>query len=271
MFNGLQAIIIAVIANATLSFGKNSIKNWRNVINALIAASLFGLKVSPILVIIVAALLGMILYDKQPVPHAVIHTKKAHAPKSLSLILSVTTIGFTAFYFLDRKLFDLAILMFRIDLFAFGGGFASVPLMYHEVVEARSWLDGKTLLDGIALGQVTPGPIVMTATFIGYLLKGPLGALLATISVFLPSFMIVVGTAPYFDRLSASPYFKRVITGILCSFVGLLLTVTIRFALNIPWDFTRILLSGAAFIALLLRVDILWVVLAGTVISLIVL
>jgi len=161
--------------------------------------------------------------------------------------------------------------MFRIDLFAFGGGFASVPLMFHEVVQVRSWLDGPTLLNGIVLGQVTPGPIVITATFIGYLLKGPLGGLIATICVFLPSFMIVVGIVPYFDRLRSSPYFKKVITGILCSFVGLLLTVTIRFALNIPWDVPRILLSGAAFIALILKVDILWVVLIGTVISLIVL
>jgi len=268
-FNGLQAIVVAVVANATLSFGRNSIKNWKNVINALIAAGLFALKVNPILVIIVAAFLGMILYDKQPLFPPVGGMQKTHAPKSLLLILLVTAIGFTAFYFLDRKLFDLATLMFRIDLFAFGGGFASVPLMYHEVVEARSWLDGPTLLNGIVLGQVTPGPIVITATFIGFLLKGPLGGLIATISIFLPSFMIVVATAPYFDRLRSLPYFKKVITGILCSFVGLLLTVTVRFALNIPWDITRILLSGAAFIALLLKVDILWVVLVGTVISLI--
>ena len=270
-FNGLQAIIVAVVANATLSFGRISIKNWKNVINALIAAGLFALKVNPILVIIVAAFLGMILYDKQPLSPAVGSMQKAHAPKSLLLILLVTAIGFTAFYFLDRKLFDLATLMFRVDLFAFGGGFASVPLMYHEVVEARSWLDGPTLLNGIVLGQVTPGPIVMTATFVGYLVKGPLGGLMATVCVFLPSFMIVVTTAPYFGRLRSSPYFEKVITGILCSFVGLLLTVTIRFALDIPWNLPRTLLSGAAFVALILKIDILWVVLIGTVISLIVL
>jgi chromate transporter len=161
--------------------------------------------------------------------------------------------------------------MFRIDLFAFGGGFASVPLMFHEVVEVREWMDGTTLLNGIALGQVTPGPIVITATFVGYLLKGSLGGVIATISVFLPSFMIVIGIVPYFDRLRSSPYFKKVITGILCSFVGLLLTVTIRFALDIPWNIPRILLSGAAFVALMMKVDILWVVLVGTVVSLIVL
>jgi chromate transporter len=161
--------------------------------------------------------------------------------------------------------------MFRIDLFAFGGGFASVPLMFHEVVEVRSWLDAPTLLNGIALGQVTPGPIVITATFIGYLLKGLPGGLIATICVFLPSFMMVVGTVPDFDRLRSSPYFKKVITGIFCSFVGLLLTVTIRFALDIPWDLPRTLLTIAAFVALILKLDILWVVLIGTAISLIVL
>jgi chromate transporter len=232
-----------------------------------------SLKVSPILVIIIAALLGAILYNKQPLDLAgrVTLPNKSHTPKSLFMILSVTAIGFGALYFLDRKLFDLATLMFRIDLFAFGGGFASVPLMFHEVVEVRQWLNGPTLLNGIALGQVTPGPIVITATFIGYLLEGPFGGLIATISVFLPSFMIVVGIVPYFDRLRSSPYFKKVITGILCSFVGLLLTVTIRFALDIPWDLPRILLTVAAFVALILKVDILWVVLAGTVISLIVL
>jgi chromate transporter len=270
-FNGLQAIVVALIANATLSFGRTSIKSWRNVINALIAAGLFGLKVNPILVIVIAAFLGVIFYDKQPHPPTVNPLTKAHSPKSLFLILLATGIGFGLLFFLDRKLFDLTTLMFRIDLFAFGGGFASVPLMFYEVVQVRSWLDGPTLLNGIVLGQVTPGPIVITATFVGYLLKGPLGGLLATVCVFLPSFMIVVGIVPYFDRLRSSPYFKKVITGIFCSFVGLLLTVTIRFALDIPWDLPRTLLTIAAFVALILKVDILWVVLVGTVISLIVL
>jgi chromate transporter len=271
IFNGLQAIIIAIVANATLSFGKTSIKNWRNIINAIMASVLFGLKINPILVIVIAVFLGAIIYNKQPPVPAGSLPNKSHAPKSLFMILSATAMGFGVLYFLDRRLFDLATLMFRIDLFAFGGGFASVPLMFHEVVQVRFWLDGPTLLNGIVLGQVTPGPIVITATFIGYLLKGPLGGLIATICVFLPSFMIVVGIVPYFDWLCSSPYFKKVVTGILCSFVGLLLTVTIRFALDIPWDVPRILLSGAAFVALILKVDILWIVLAGTVISFIVL
>jgi chromate transporter len=132
-------------------------------------------------------------------------------------------------------------------------------------------MDSATFMDGIVLGQVTPGPIVITATFIGYLLGGLLGGVIATISIFLPSFTLVVGLSPYFDQLRGSPYFNKVIGGVLCSFVGLLLTVTIRFALNVHWDLSHLVLAIGALIALLLKVDILWVVVIGTIASILML
>jgi chromate transporter len=92
----------------------------------------------------------------------------------------------------------------------------------------------------------------------------------ATVGIFLPSFLILVGVTPYFDRLRASPWFARAISGILCSFVGLLLTVTIRFALNVHWDFLHIALAGAAFATLIFKLDILWVILAETAVSVLV-
>ena len=124
-------------------------------------------------------------------------------------------------------------------------------------------------MNGIVLGQVTPGTIVITATFVGYLLGGPLGGVIATIGIFLPSFVLVVGIVPYFDQLRISPSFNKAIGGVLCSFVGLLLTVTMRFALNVHWDISHILLVSGALVALLLKVDILWVVVMGTIISVI--
>lgn len=157
--------------------------------------------------------------------------------------------------------------MFRIDLFAFGGGLASLPLMLNEVVKMRSWMDYQTFMNGIALGQITPGPIVITATFVGYLVYGPIGGIVATLGIFLPSFLMVIGAVPYYDRLNSSPEFNRAINGILCSFVGLLASVAIHFAYNIPWDIPHMTMVVAAFIALLLNVDILWVVLVGAVIS----
>lgn len=88
-----------------------------------------------------------------------------------------------------------------------------------------------------------------------------IGAAVATVSIFLPSFLIVIGVTPYFDRLRNSAYFYGVISAVLCFFVGLLLTVTFRFALNIPWDIPRVLLAAAAFVTLLFKVEIIWIVL----------
>ena len=150
---------------------------------------------------------------------------------------------------------------------AFGGGFASVPIMYREVVEVNGWLAGPTFMNGIVLGQVTPGPIVITATFIGYMLARVPGAIIATLGIFLPSFLIVIGISPFYGRLSASPVFRGVIQGVLCSFVGLLVSVALRFGFQVHWDVVHVLLACGALLALLRRVDILWVVLGGVILS----
>jgi chromate transporter len=268
-FSGLQAVIVALIANAAVSFGRATLKNWRHIVIAGGAAILFGLNASPILVIGLAALAGLALIQPHPTAPPAGH---ASAPmpstvRPLAAILVAAALGLLLLFVFQPALFGLSTLMLRVDLLAFGGGFSSVPLMFHEVVDVRHWLDGPTFMNGIVLGQVTPGPIVITATFIGYLLQGLAGAVIATLSIFFPSFTLVVGTAPYFDRLRASPTFNKLIGGVLCSFVGLLLTVTLRLALTLHWDLLHGLLASAAFAALLLKVDILWVVVSGVIIS----
>jgi chromate transporter len=268
VFSGLQAVIVAVVANATVSFGKTSLRNRQGVLISGIAAGLFWLMANPILIILLAAFLGMLLSGRQQTDLRAGHDIKiSTTTRPLLLFLLVAVSGFALLYFLQQDLFQLALLMSRIDLIAFGGGFASIPIMFHEIVKVRAWMDGPTFLNGIILGQFTPGPIVITATFVGYLVHGPAGAIVATTAIFLPSFLILIGVAPYFDRLRTSPWFARAINGILCSFVGLLFTVTLRFALNVHWDFSHMALAGAAFAALIFKLDILWVVLAGTAVS----
>ena len=142
-----------------------------DIIVAALAAAMFALKVNPIVVILLAALVGLVLYRGQTrsMPQA---TDESPLPVRsrwrMTPLFLVVAAGFALLFMANRGLFDLAALMFRIDLFAFGGGFASVPLMYHEIVDVRSWMNGETFMNGIALGQVTPGPIVITATFVGY-------------------------------------------------------------------------------------------------------
>jgi chromate transporter len=267
-FRGLQAIIVAIVAFAAFSFGKSYMKLRRDAILAALAAGVFTLGISPILVILLAGIGGLMIYrDQRPEQKPVDIGETPYTSRALLFILTAVVAAFALLFFLRGDLFELAALMFRRDLFAFGGGFSSIALMLHEFVDVRSWMDAQTFLNGIALGQITPGPIVITATFIGYMMYGPIGGLVATTSIFLPSFLLVVGTVPYYDQLSSSIRFSRAINGIFCSFVGLLAYVTLHLAYNVPWDLPRVLLAGSAFVALQKKIDILWIVGLGTVIS----
>jgi len=269
LFNGLQVIVVAIIFHATYSFGRNITNNYKNILIALLAAISFWFGVSPFIVIIGAGILGM-TFLKVSASSTVTNSKTIetqwHA-RQIAGLLAAFLICLTGLYFLNALLFNLASVMLKIDLFAFGGGFASLPLMLHEVVINRGWLDSKTFMDGIALGQVTPGPIIITATFVGYFVYGFLGAVVATIAIFTPSFFMVITVAPFFDRLKNSVYFMRAINGIFASFVGLLLFVCIKFAITVPWDFIKILLGLAALIALIRKVDIIYIVPVGAAVS----
>jgi chromate transporter len=265
-FDGLRAVIVALVANAAVTVGKTTLKHWWHGVVAGVAGALFALGASPFLVVIAAGLLGLMLRNSAPGRRALppATARLPHTTKAVGMIVAVAVAAWLTLWFTQQRLAELAALMARIDLFAFGGGFASVPLMFREVVEVRRWLDGRTLLDGIVLGQVTPGPIVIAATFIGSRLAGVAGGVAATVGVFLPSFLMVIGLAPHFDRLRTSPMVNRCVSGVLCSFVGLLLTVTGRFAQNVAWNWPHALLAVAALIALRLKVDVLWLVLVGT-------
>ena len=272
VFSGLQVVVVAIVAHAAFTFGKTWLKEWRGVLIALAAAVMFGFGVHPIGVILIAGLCGLGFYHRQTFPAAAASgDRKRYSLKSLPVILLITALAFVLLFLFQRQFFDLAFLMTKVDLFAFGGGFSSLPLMFNEVVHVRAWMDSLTFLDGIALGQVTPGPIVITATFIGYLQYGLPGGVIATVFIFLPSFLIIAGTVPYYDRLRSSPWFNRALRGILYSFVGLLLSVTIRFGLNVPWDVIRIILAGGAFAALFFNVKLIYPVIAGIAVSLLLL
>ena len=274
-FHGLRVLVVALIANAALNFGLSSLRNWRDALLATGAAAFLVLQGNPIIAIVGAAAFGLLLYRSVASPDAEWPTEAADGPRrplrfAAGLVVCVAA-GVATLFFLDRMLFALALLMMKIDLFAFGGGFASVPLMLHEVVDARGWLDSKTFMDGIALGQVTPGPIVITATFVGYQVAGLTGAVVGTVSIFTPSFLMVLATVPYFDRLQRSRLFRRALRGVRVSFVGLLAAVALNFALTISWSIPAAILAVAALVALRLKVDILWVVLAGAIASILIL
>jgi chromate transporter len=269
-FGGLRPVVVALIANAAWSFARKSIGNWRAAVLTGSAAVALMFSVNPFLVVAGCGLAGIwFLVDVRShvvPPSSTLETRDAVRP-TVALVL-IAGIGIALLRWLDHRLFDLAATMLRVDLAAFGGGFASVPLMQHEVVDAHRWMSARTFMDGIALGQVTPGPIVITATFVGYIVEGVPGAVVATASVFFPSFVLVALVAPYFDRLQRLARFRGATRGALLSFVGLLVAVTVRFTLATSWTAETAIVAVAALVALRARVDVLWIVLGAALLSL---
>jgi len=268
LFRGLQVIVIAIIVRAVVTFTRATVHGWQDLLISLAAAAALLAGISPVAVIAAAAVAGVPLRRHRtgaadgggasPDRHAV------RLP--LRPLVGIIVGGGAALVLLRvlaPKLCQLALLMLRIDLLAFGGGFASVPLMLHAVVDVKRWLGTRAFMDGIALGQVTPGPIVITATFVGYQVKGLAGAVIATAAIFTPSFVVLLAAVPYFDRLQRSVVFRSAMRGVLASFVGLLVSTAITFVLAAHWSLFLALLAGAAFVALMLKADLLLVVMAG--------
>jgi chromate transporter len=273
LLSGLRAVVVAIVANAAINFGRTTIKNWWAflVAGAVAAALLYG--VSPIYLILGAAVLGLVLPFRQTLqtPGAsggLVESRRGPYLRPLLVLVVLAALGVGLLCVFDRPLAGLALVMLRIDLFAFGGGLASVPLMQHEFVDVHHWVSAKVFIDGIALGQITPGPIVITATFVGYMFLGIAGAVVATIAIFLPSFGVLVLVEPYFSRLRRNRYFNKAVAGILLSFIGLLAALTVRLGLGVTWGVTTVLLALVAFVALRLKVSVVWVVLGAGILSL---
>ncbi|HTV23856.1 MAG TPA: chromate transporter, partial [Polyangiaceae bacterium] len=133
-----------------------------------------------------------------------------------------------------------------------------------DLVERLRWLSEAQLIDAIAVGQVTPGPVFTTATFIGYVLAGPSGALLATLGIFLPAFVFVALSGPLVPRLRASPIAGTFLDGVNVASLGLMLAVTLELAQASLVDVPTLLL-GAASALLLFRFELnsTWLILGG--------
>lgn len=269
VFKGLQVAVVAIVANATILFGRTAMKDLKGVALALAASVLFWLGVSPFIVVIGAGAAGAIFSGRVAAASSSLSNtaKKCEVLRGVFWLFLAVAFSLLMLFSVAPRLCRLALLMIKVDLFAFGGGFASLPLMLNEIVNVKGWMDFKTFMDGIALGQVTPGPIVITSTFIGYMLYGVPGAFVATAAIFTPSFLILVATVPIFDMLKGSIFYHGAVKGVLASFVGLLLFVTLKFASAVPWDLMRMIVTCGLFVLLIKKVDIFYVVIVAAVIS----
>jgi chromate transporter len=158
----------------------------------------------------------------------------------------------------------------KIGSVLYGSGYVLVAFLQSEFVERLGWITSSQLLDAVAIGQFTPGPVFTTATFIGYQVAGVPGALLATVGIFLPGFVFVAITNPFIPRMRRSPWLSALLDGVVAASLGLMAAVTVELARHSIVDVpTVLLLLAAAVLLIRFRVNSTWLILGGAVVGLI--
>jgi chromate transporter len=161
-------------------------------------------------------------------------------------------------------LLTLSTLFLRIGTITFGGGFVMIPLIEAEVVDYHHWLTHQEFVDATALGQVTPGPVLITATFIGYRVAGTLGALVATISIFLPSFLMMVVAGSSLARFHTNKIVQSFLKGVTPAVVGLLVAAGISIGRTGIHSWVGLLIAVIAGVVLVrYRPNAIWVILGA--------
>ncbi len=161
-------------------------------------------------------------------------------------------------------LLTLSTMFLRIGSITFGGGFVMIPLIEAEVVDSHHWLTHQEFVDATALGQVTPGPVLITATFIGYRVAGTLGALVATISIFLPSFLMTVIAGSSLARFHTNKLVQSFLRGVTPAVVGLLVAAGISIGRAGIHSWVGILIAVVAGVVLVrFRPNAIWVILGA--------
>jgi chromate transporter len=275
LFKGLGAIVVAIILNACITFGRSVLKDWKVIVISVLSFFAFFLQWNFVLIFVLAAVVGFVLRPKIPQTKAAASGGSSLDVKKkeyliIALLAAVICLALIVSYVVDPKITDLSLNLSKIGALAFGGGFTAIPLIQYEMVDRFHWLSTKEFLDGIALGQVTPGPILITATFVGYKVSKVLGATMATLGVFFPSFFILVLLIPYHDRLKGVEKVRMMEQGVLGSFIGMLALVLYNFGKTSLVDLPSILMASGAFLAIYKKISLPYILVAGGMLSILI-
>ena len=221
ILSGITPMIIAIIMTSGYRIGKSALKNPQTIIIAVgcFIAALNG--VNGMIVILIAGILGLFFYfinQHNITPILILVPPLIQLKQSLIL--------------LNDRLIQLFLYFLKIGAILFGGGYVLFAYINYDIVARYHWLTERQLLDAIAVGQITPGPVSSAATFIGYLIEGLPGAILSTIAIFLPSFLIILLLGKILPRLRKSPIAQSFLDGVNSGVVALILAVGLSLLRN---------------------------------------
>jgi chromate transporter len=267
---GIRPAILSVILGAVWKLGRKAISGWVLAILGVLAmaATLAGL--SEVIAVLAAGGAGLIVHLGRRVAGAAgglalplgIPLKAAAPAAGLGLLATLAPI---AEYSLSR----LFLVFLEIGAVLFGSGYVLVAYLDGELVQSLGWLGRTELLDAIAVGQFTPGPVLSTATFVGYQIDGLAGAFAATAGIFLPSFFFVLALNPLVPRLRRSRWAGAALDGVNVGAVAVMAAVTLELGRDVLVDWQTVVLAlvGAVFVLGPWKVHPVWLVLGGSILG----
>jgi chromate transporter len=258
---GIKPVIIVIILQALWGLGRKAIKSWLTGLVGLGVIVLYFYTLNPVILLVGGGLVVMLIENRS----------KLTGRRVPLFILPLAGLGIPD---LVQAQFNLGTLFFtflKIGSVLYGSGYVLLAFLRSDFVTHLGWLTDRQLLDAIAIGQFTPGPVFTTATFIGYLLGGITGALLATLGIFLPSFVFVALSNPYIPRLRQSPWTASLLDGVNVTSLGLMAAVTWQLGLASLVDPLTVIVAIVSGVLLFrYKVNSTWLILGGAMTGLIV-
>ena len=263
LFYGIQPVVVAIVAQAIYSLGRTMLKSAWALAGGAAVVALYLLGVN-VLVLLFGAGAGL---------GAIMLVRNARGGRSLPgillpLPLAGLTVGAVAAAAAPFSLGALFLIFLKFGAVIYGSGYVLLAFIRTDLVQNLGWLTDRQLLDAIAVGQFTPGPLFTTATFIGYVLGGLPGALLATLGIFLPSFAFVAVIHRLATRLRRSPVTAAILAGVNIAALGLMAGVLVQLGQNALIDPATWVIAAAALAVLVrFRPNSIWLILAGALIG----
>jgi chromate transporter len=252
---GIKPVIIGVVVQAIWALARTAVKGWLLAAIGALVLGLYAAGVNEIVLLLGAGVLVMAARNAGRLrqrPRALVLVPMLGAP-------ALSTAGAAA---VDPV--SLFFVFLKIGAVLYGSGYVLLAFLRNDFVVRLGWLTDQQLIDAVAVGQLTPGPVFTTATFIGYVVAGTSGAALSTLAIFLPSFCFVALVYPLVPRLRASALMSAFLDGVNVAAIGLMLAVTWQLARSAVVDWPS---AGAALVATVLllrwRINSVWLIAGG--------
>lgn len=236
----LKPAVLGIIAAGIIKLGQAAIKNvWLAAILIGAIIAMYFLRIDFLIVLLVAGVVNLLFTEGLP--------QLKRTPCMLPVFVLSST-GVAAF--LDQRWLQIAWLFLKTGLFSFGGAYASLVFVQRGAVDHYHWLTVPQLLDGVALSVATPGPFMLFTTFVGYLAGGTMGAIIATLFVFLPSFLFVIVGARYIEQVRNNRFVQAFLAGVSAAVVGVILVVSLELIPSALVSITSIAIAVLAFVVI---------------------